>query len=159
MDAQTLILHLHAFATLAMVGLIWFVQVNHYPLFALVADSGDAGWTRYERAHQTRTTLVVMPLMLTELATAAWVALYRPAGVGGPLALAGLALLGVLWGSTFLVAVPLHRRLSRGFRAETHRTLVLTNWARTAAWSARGVLALAMLQGALLARGEGMPTP
>jgi len=146
MDTQTLIPHAHAFATLAMAGLIWFVQINHYPLFAIVAEAGDGGWTRYERAHQSRTTVVVMPLMLAELATAMWLALDRPDGAGAGLAPAGLALLGVLWASTFLVAVPLHRRLARGFRAETHRALVLTNWIRTLAWTARGVLALAVLE-------------
>ena len=150
MDAQPLIIHAHAFATLAMTGLIWFVQIVHYPLFARAAESGDRVWIGYERAHQTRTTVVVMPLMLTELATAAWLALSRPVGVDAGLLLGGLALLGVVWAATFFVAVPLHHRLSRGFDARAHRALVLTNWIRTAAWTARGVIALAVLEQSVL---------
>ena len=58
-----LILLLQAASTLAMVGLIWFVQIVHYPLFAQVGREGFSG---YEQAHQNRTTFVVAPLMLVE---------------------------------------------------------------------------------------------
>ena len=54
-------------ATLCMVGLIWFVQIVHYPLLAQV---GRDGFRRYEMDHQRLTTWVVAPLMLTELTTA-----------------------------------------------------------------------------------------
>jgi hypothetical protein len=43
----------HAFATLFMCGLAWFVQVVHYPLMARV---GEPQWSEYERAHGTRRT-------------------------------------------------------------------------------------------------------
>ena len=39
-DADVLLLLLHAAATLFMTGLIWFVQVVHYPLFARVGEDG-----------------------------------------------------------------------------------------------------------------------
>ncbi len=57
---------------------------------------------------------------------------------------ATLVLVLAIWTSTFAVQVPLHGRLARGFDSVTHRRLVLTNWARTAGWSVRGVLALLM---------------
>ena len=53
------VLYLHAASTLSMVGLIWFVQVVHYPLFARV----EQGFIAYEQIHQQRTTWVVAPLM------------------------------------------------------------------------------------------------
>jgi len=87
--------------------------------------------------------VVVAPLMLVELGAAIWIA------IGGlaPTALAwtGLALLALLWGSTFAVQVPLHARLTRGFDGAAHARLVATNALRTALWSIRGVGALAML--------------
>ena len=128
----------HAGATLFMVGVIWFVQVVHYPLFSGV---GDAGFSAYERQHARRTGWVVGAPMLVELATAvaaAWC-------VGGTIAFAGLALLAAIWASTGLWQVPAHRRLEAGFDAAVHRRLVTTNWLRTVAWSARGVVALALL--------------
>ncbi|HEX2205610.1 MAG TPA: hypothetical protein VHG91_20025 [Longimicrobium sp.] len=48
----------------------------------------------------------------------------------------------MVWLSTALLQVPMHGRLERGFDAAAHRRLVATNWVRTVAWTARGVLLL-----------------
>jgi len=134
----TPVLLVHAGATLAMAGLIWFVQIVHYPLLGAV---GPDAFTAYENAHIRRTGFVVTPLMFAELATAAWLAFAQP----GAAAYAGLALLAVIWLSTGLLQAPAHGRLARGFDPALHRRLVRTNWIRTAAWTARGVLALLIL--------------
>ena len=62
----------HTFATLAMMGLIWFVQVVHYPLYAKV---GPQAFAEYHALHVSRTTSVVAPLMLAELGAAVWLLL------------------------------------------------------------------------------------
>jgi hypothetical protein len=133
-----LVLDLHAASTLAMCGLIWFVQVVHYPLFAGV-DGGD--FAKYEARHQARTTLVVGPLMLVEAATAAIIVVRHPSA----LSMIGAVCVVLLWLSTGLIQVPLHRALSNGFNTRAHRRLVGTNWLRTALWSMRSVIALALL--------------
>ncbi len=132
----------HAAATLIMVGVIWFVQVVHYPLMAKVSASEFAA---YEREHQNRTTFVVAPTMLIEAVAAAVLLVVAPPGMGRILPAAGIALLAVIWLSTFLVQVPLHTRLAGGFDAGMHRKLVRSNWLRTAAWTGRGILACVML--------------
>ena len=89
----------NAAATWAMVGVIWFVQLVHYPLFA--AHAGD-GFRAVMAEHQRRTFRVVFPLMLTELVTS----LGLPAVIPGWWPWAGVGLVGV-WGfSTVLVQVP-----------------------------------------------------
>ena len=135
---------IHAAATVAMAGVIWFVQVVHYPLFERVAPER---FVEFESAHRRRTTWVVAPLMLAELATAVSLALRPPAGVWPWAPRIGLALLVLVWLSTFAVQVPLHEKLSRGFDAAVHRRLVRGNWVRTVAWSARAAVALGMLPG------------
>ena len=142
MDALTATLVIHAAATLAMGGVIWFVQVVHYPMMALVP--ADA-FGRYERVHQQRTTRVVGPLMLAEATSAALLVWLCPPESRW-LAWLGIALLAAVWASTFGVQVPLHARLERGFDTRTHRRLVATNWVRTALWTARGGLALWLLR-------------
>jgi len=128
----------HAATTLFMVGVIWFVQMVHYPLFQRV---GQAGFAEYERQHTRKTGYVLAVPMLVELTTA--VALtWR---LGGALSWSGLVLLMGIWLSTWLWQVPAHHRLEHGFDAATHRRLVRTNWLRTIGWSARGILALALL--------------
>ena len=135
------LLFLHAFATLSMVGVIWFVQIVHYPLMSAV---GASEFSNYEQAHQRRTTMIVGPLMLVEAVTAALLLFVNPQVAPPMLSWGGLMLVAALWASTFLWQVPMHARLTESFDSQTHRRLVLSNWLRTCLWSARGVLAIAI---------------
>jgi hypothetical protein len=131
----------HLAATLFMVGVIWFVQVVHYPLFSRV---GPEKFSLYSEAHSRLTTYVVGPPMLVEAATALLLVFWRPDGVSLAAALIGLSLLAVVWLSTALLQVPRHTALGSGFDRRAWSGLVLSNWVRTVAWSARGVLVLWM---------------
>ncbi len=128
----------HLAATWALVGLIWFVQVVHYPLFSSV---GPAQFVGYEARHTRRTGWVVAVLMPLEAGTGLWLAL-DPPGQAGNLALIGLALIALLWIVTLLWQVPLHRRLSVSYQPGLVLQLVRSNWVRTSVWSARGLLVL-----------------
>jgi hypothetical protein len=140
MNPETLrwVLAAHALVTFFMTGLIWFVQVVHYPLFDRV---GKADFASYEQQNTRRTTWVVAGPMLLELGLSAVLA-WSP---GGTLAWCGLALLGIIWLSTAVCQVPMHCRLEQGFDRAAYRSLVRGNWVRTIAWSLRGVLAVVML--------------
>ena len=131
----------HVAATLGMTGIIWFVQLVHYPSFALIERSRFAA---FERRHARMTTLVVGPLMLVEFVTAAALLVAAPDGIDAWMPRAGALVLVVIWWSTWLVQVPCHARLERGFDAAAHRRLVRSNCIRTAGWSGRAALALAM---------------
>ena len=124
----------HLFATFAMTGIIWFVQVVHYPMLARLPHENFAA---LEREHCDRTGFVVAPPMLVEAFTLVWL-LFR--GFNSPLFLFTAALLGVVWISTFTLQVPAHRALLQGWSESTHRRLVFTNWIRTAAWTLRAVI-------------------
>jgi hypothetical protein len=127
------------FSTLCMVGLIWFVQIVHYPLMSLVGGAESAA---YAAANQRLTTWVVGPLMLAEAASNMALALL-PIPAGAALAFwVGTGLLFVNWLSTAVFSVPQHGVLARGFSRPHHRRLVATNWIRTMAWTIRGVLVL-----------------
>ncbi|HIG75453.1 MAG TPA: hypothetical protein EYQ24_13020 [Bacteroidetes bacterium] len=129
----------HLLATLTMFGVIWVIQLVHYPLFSGV---GSAGWADYSAAHQWRITLIVGPAMVLELATAVWLVLDRPPAFPAWAVVAGLVAIGGIWASTALLSVPAHNALSGGWDAEAHARLVSTNWIRTALWSARTGLVL-----------------
>lgn len=133
---------LHVGATLLMVGVIWTIQIVHYPLFSAV---GRDGFRRYHADHSRRISYIVIPLMLTELGTAALFAIVPPPGLARPALLVGLALVVLIWLSTFVVQVPQHGVLGGGFEQRAHRLLVITNWLRTVGWSLRGLLLLWLL--------------
>ncbi|MBC01696.1 MAG: hypothetical protein CMJ34_00120 [Phycisphaerae bacterium] len=132
-----LLLILQLIGTWFLVGLIWTIQVVHYPLFAGV---GADRFIDYQHAHARLITLVVGPLMLIEAATALLFLTIRPAGIPAWVAWTGAALLLVIWVSTALIQVPDHGRLAGGFDVDVHHRLVTTNWIRTICWTARGCL-------------------
>ena len=138
---------LHAAATLVMTGVIITCQFVHYPLLAKVHPEN---FHDYERAHMRRITPIVAPAMLIEAVTAAALALAPPAPIAERglawLLYAGLALVLVNAVSTATLQGPIHNRLARtGHNPALIRRLVSTNLIRTAAWSVRGALALAIL--------------
>ncbi len=133
-----------AAATWAMVGLIWVIQLVHYPMLV--------GWTTaspVEAAsfHQRRISFVVGPLMAVEGITALALLVDRPEMMSAGAAWVAAALLGVALGSTALIQVPLHSRLIAGTDEEAADRLCSTNWIRTAAWTLRGLVLAAVLVG------------
>ena len=135
------ILVVHTASTLVMVGLIWFVQVVHYPLLARFgADSS----TSVAEEHQRRTGYVVALPMAVEGATTLALLADAPSSVWVGWPWIGAVLLAVVLLSTVLLSVPLHARMARAHDERTGRRLVLTNWPRTVAWTARGVLCAVM---------------
>lgn len=124
------------FATLFMTGLIWFVQIVHYPLFA---DVGREQFSAYEFRHQRLTTWVVAPVMLIELVTTVLLIKQLPAEFVRN-AWIGLGLVMACWVVTAIWSVPTHRKLEGGFDAAAINWLINTNWIRTVAWTARSLL-------------------
>ena len=141
-----MVLLAHTAATLFMVGVIWFVQVVHYPLFARV---GSEGFVAYSTTHTRLTGLVVGPPMLVEAATALALVVSTPPEVSGWLVRVGLVLLAGIWLSTALLQSPRHTELGRGLDLSAHRSLVTSNWLRTVLWSLRGFVVLSILAEAM----------
>ena len=141
--AMEILLIVQAIASAAMCGIIWFVQVVHYPLFGRVREAGR----EFAAENQRRTQGVVIPFMLAEAVAAAAIAWAPPVNLPRPLAIAGLVALAILWLSTMFVQMPLHARLAReGHAPALVDALVRSNWLRTAVWTLRGVLAAWMLR-------------
>ena len=131
----------HLLLTIFLCGIIWFVQTVHYPLFRRI---GDYEFIDYHRRHKRFTGLLVGPLMVLEALTAGLLVLLAP----GILTLwpfsAALAFIAVIWLSTFLIQVPLHRAIHIESSPLLLRRLVRTNWIRTGAWTARALLLAAL---------------
>lgn len=141
------LLFIQAANTWFLVGLIWMVQVVHYPLFANV---GEPGYTTYQQLHEQKITWIVGPTMVLELLIAILLVFGASASnsVDARLAWVSFVLVLLIWATTAFVSVPCHAKLSSGFDQQAHYWLVTTNWVRTIAWSIKGVLAMWMLQGA-----------
>lgn len=121
-----------------MTAVLWYVQLVHYPRFSKIPA---AEFPAYQARNIRRTAYVVGPLMVLEGATALTLTLQ----FGGVAAWAGLIVLAILWASTLLVQLPLHRALRRGFDPALHERLLRTNRLRTVGWTSRAAIALWML--------------
>ena len=120
-----------------MAGLIWLIQLVHYPLFEKV---GSGHFREYAQDHQRLITLIVLPIMFTELGTSLYLVVSRPVGISRLSAVIGVVLVIVIWLSTFLIQVPQHEQLLDGFDADVCRQLVQGNWIRTISWTLRGLI-------------------
>ena len=143
MDVTTAVLVLgHLISTLVLVGIIWTVQVVHYPLMALV---GEERFVAYEAAHSPRMAAVVMIPWTVQGLTTLGLLVARPAGVPAALVVIAAIAAAVPVIATVLASVPAHVALGSGFDAAVHRRLVRTNWIRTIAWTAHAPVAVAIL--------------
>jgi hypothetical protein len=116
--------------------LIWLVQIIIYPGFGRI--SRDA-FCDYHRWYTLRIGAIVTPLMVGEvMAVAAWLGI-RPHHPGVQFCALAVA---VVWGSTFALQVPIHRRLQHGKDPALIQRLVATNWIRTTAWSLKAITVL-----------------
>ena len=132
----------HLLATLTMTGIIWFVQIVHYPLFQKV---GINHFIDYETAHAKLTGFLVVPLMTIEAITALLLCILYWNAPASALYATGLALVVILWLYTFFFMVPIHKVLSGGYNSTAIKRLTCLNWLRTLLWSIRSAGTLWLL--------------
>lgn len=137
------ILAVHIFTTLYMTGLIWFVQIVHYPLLSSV---GEQSFCRYEHRHTQRATYVVALPMVLELITGILLMMDHSLNLDRTGLWIGMVLLIVNWFSTGFIQAPYHNRLLQGYDVHAQRMLVHSNWIRTIAWSWRSVVVLSFIK-------------
>lgn len=139
---ESIILLAQLLSTVYMAGVIWFVQIVHYPLLSAV---GAEQFTDYERRHCNLTSWVVAPGMLVELTSTVALVIVPDSGVPPGLAWSGLLLVVLIWISTAVWQMPLHRQLTQRYSVTLINRLVATNWMRTIAWTVRGFLVVLMV--------------
>jgi hypothetical protein len=130
------ILLLHAASTWFMVGLIWTIQLVHYPLFARV---GADGFVTYEAEHTRRMASVLAFPATAEVITGALLVWARPDSVPLSLVIGAGFLLFLIWLVTISVQVPHHVKLGEGFDLGRIEALVASNRWRAALWTLRGL--------------------
>lgn len=138
MSLETIFL-INTFCTFFMTGLIWYVQLVHYPSFYFL---NEENFTYFHKHHSVRTGIIVMPVMSIELATSgvlAWMEGWTTLNTFG------FYLVILIWISTFLLSVPKHNALKHGKVDSLIDGLVNTNWFRTVLWSMKSGVSLWIL--------------
>ena len=126
---------IHLIATSVMVGVIWVIQLVHYPSFHFIELKQ---YTTFQRFHMSRISYVVIPAMLTELFTLILIIISMDQI--DTLVLASAILLIFIWLITAVFFSGVHQKLTLGYDQTVVDKLVKLNWGRTLLWTLRLLL-------------------
>ena len=132
-----LLLEVNFISTSVMVGVIWVIQLLHYPSFHFI---NEKKYIEFQHFHMQRISFIVVPVMLIELASALLLSYFFRSS----LTIILLALLLGIWGITFIFFTNLHQKLTNGYDPSIVDRLVQINWYRTALWSLRLIILLSI---------------
>jgi hypothetical protein len=131
-----LIFLINTFSSFFMAGLIWTVQLVHYPSFHFV---GSDNFSAFQHHHVHSIAKIVIPVMVTEITTSFGLAL-----IDGWFSLnaAGFYIVVLIWAATGLFSVPAHSKLEQNKDESAINKLVTTNWTRTLLWSVKSGISI-----------------
>jgi hypothetical protein len=126
---------IHLIATSIMVGVIWVIQLVHYPSFHFIESKQ---YTTFQRFHMSRISYVVVPAMLTELSTLIFLIIFMDQ-IDTLVTVSGLLLI-IIWLMTAVFFSGVHQKLTSGYDKTVVNNLVKLNWGRTLLWTLRLLL-------------------
>ena len=136
------ILLINIFSAFFATGLIWTIQLVHYPSMRFVSRDK---FELFHSFHQLRISIIAMPLMAIELITTIILFMQNIENESSLIFKINLIIVTLIWFSTFFIQVPLHQKLSKGKKTSLIDKLVLTNWFRTVLWTLRSILIIFFL--------------
>ncbi len=119
-------------------GLIWVIQIIHYPSYHYVHTDN---FQKFQEFHTQKITYIVAPMMLLELFTGLALAWFFPE----PIYFLNAFSIALVWLSTFFLSVPLHSKLMKQYDQMLITKLIISNWPRTIVWSLRSLFWMAIL--------------
>ena len=124
---------IHFLSTSLMVGIIWVIQLLHYPTFHFIKESD---YVEFQHFHMQRISFIVVPVMIIELLSGFMLVYYFRSN----LLILCLIILLVIWLITFVFFTKLHQSLLGGYDKIIVNKLVQINWSRTVLWSLRLII-------------------
>ena len=128
-----MISEIHFLSTSLMVGIIWVIQLLHYPAFHFIKESD---YVEFQHFHMERISLIVVPVMVLELFSAFMLVYY----IQSNLLILCFIILLFIWLITFIFFTKLHQSLLDGYDKTIVDKLVRINWSRTILWSIRLII-------------------
>lgn len=134
-DTVNLILFLNLAISFYMLGLIWVIQLIHYPAFLRIDPSQ---FSVFHEKHSQALGILAGSAMIAELIFSLMI-LFNGAWILGSVF---LSLTVAVWIATFFLSVPLHNRLASGYHQAVILKLIRTNWIRTGLWTMKAIVAM-----------------
>lgn len=126
-------LTLSLISSVYMCGVIWVIQLIHYPSFSSIVPNQ---FLQFHSQHTMAMGLIVGPVMVIELVAGLWLLMNKAEFFS----VSYFIMVATLWALTFFVSVPLHNKLAQGYDLQVIQNLISTNWPRTIIWTAKAIL-------------------
>ena len=128
-------LAMHLALASIMVGVIWVIQLVHYPSFRF---TDREKYVSFQIFHMRNISFIVVPVMILEFLSGLLLVLYH--SNHEYLLRISFILLLIIWLVTALFFAQIHQKLSKGYDETLVRNLVSLNWIRTLLWTIRTII-------------------
>ena len=125
----------HLIFTSIMTGVIWVIQIVHYPSFHFIEKEL---YTAFQKFHMNKISIIVIPIMLAELITG--MMLFLDKSSKSPFLIISFVILVLIWLITGVFFSKAHNELMKGYQELVVNQLVVMNWIRTLLWTLRLLL-------------------
>ena len=125
----------HLIFTSIMTGVIWVIQIVHYPSFHFIEKEL---YTAFQKFHMNKISIIVIPIMLAELITG--MMLFLDKSSKSPFLIISFVILVLIWLITGVFFSKAHNELMTGYQELVVNQLVVMNWVRTLLWTLRLLL-------------------
>ena len=125
----------HLIFTSIMTGVIWVIQIVHYPSFHFIEKEL---YTVFQKFHMNKISIIVIPIMLAELITG--MMLFLDKSSKSPFLIISFVILVLIWLITGVFFSKAHNELMSGYQELVVNQLVVMNWIRTLLWTLRLLL-------------------
>ena len=125
----------HLIFTSIMTGVIWVIQIVHYPSFHFIEKEL---YTAFQKFHMNKISIIVIPIMLAELITG--MMLFLDKSSKSPFLIISFVILVLIWLITGVFFSKAHNELMMGYQELVVNQLVVMNWIRTLLWTLRLLL-------------------
>ena len=125
----------HLIFTSIMTGVIWVIQIVHYPSFHFIEKEL---YTAFQKFHMNKISIIVIPIMLAELITG--MMLFLDKSPKSPFLIISFVILVLIWLITGVFFSKAHNELMTGYQELVVNQLVVMNWIRTLLWTLRLLL-------------------
>lgn len=126
---------IHFLSTAIMVGVIWVIQLIHYPSFHFIKESN---YSKFQQFHMNRISIIVIPTMIIEIISG--LLIFWSVFHSNIFFISSLFILISIWAITFIFFTKMHQGLVFGYNQEIVNKLILINWSRTLLWSLRLII-------------------
>ena len=130
------LLMIHIVSTSIMVGVIWVMQLVHYPSFKYV---NETDYIIFQKYHMSNISYIVFPAMFTELITALLIFF---SGEKSFFFMLSLICLFLIWVITGVLFTKFHSILQKGKDLKMIEKMINANWIRTLLWTLRLIMIL-----------------